>query len=123
VPKRIRDIMSGHTVRNVWAHRAGYADQKFVERCPDLGVALVLGGYQCDRIRGMMHGMHMYVVVLNNRLRLQNGQPALVVECIGYEGCSPQRTQSQWLGRGASSIAEVDRLMTPSGNVKLSSAS
>ena len=34
----------------------------------------------------MMHGMHMYAVVLSNRLRLQNGQPALVLECIGYEG-------------------------------------
>ena len=88
VPKRIRDIMfRTQQVRNVWAHRAGCADQTFVERCPDLGVAL---GSRVDinatAFVEMMHGMHMYVVVLNNRLRLQNGQPALVVECIGYEG-------------------------------------
>lgn len=88
VPKRIRDIVfKTQQVRNVWAHRAGYADRRFVERYPDFGVAL---GSRVDInatvFLEMMHGMHMYAVVLSNRLRLQDGQPALVMECIGYEG-------------------------------------
>ncbi|WP_216911294.1 hypothetical protein [Nocardia noduli] len=88
VPKQIKDaIYEAQHIRNVWAHRAGVADARFVERCPHLGYAV---GHRIslspDLFLRLMHGMHMYGVVIVNRYLNRADVGLLTSECHGYEG-------------------------------------
>lgn len=89
IPRVIRDsIFKAQQIRNVWAHRGGIADQRFVDACPNLGFNVD------DRVNmtpetflPLMHGMHMYGIVIANRYLESTGRPRLSAECKGYEGC------------------------------------
>lgn len=86
-PRTIRDaVFNAQQVRNVWAHRAGIADQRFVERCPRLGFGVGdrvdLDG---DGFLHLMHGLHMYGVVIVNRCLALVGRDTVKVACPGYE--------------------------------------
>jgi hypothetical protein len=89
VPVRVKDsLYVSQNVRNVWAHRGGIADQRFVNRCPTFGVAvgdeIVL---TTERFLPMMHGLHMYGMVVANRELHRLRRPRLDLECHGFEGC------------------------------------
>ncbi len=88
VPSRVRDsIFQTQQIRNVWAHRGGYADARFVERCPHLGFS---PGQRIDldprRFLHYMHGFHMYGLVIMNRYLARYGRDRVESECVGYEG-------------------------------------
>lgn len=89
IPRRVRQaVFEANHIRNVWAHRAGIADVRFVDNCPHLGYAV---GDKVEMNSAMfmpfMHAFHMYVVVLTNRQRIADGKAPIDVECEGYEGC------------------------------------
>jgi hypothetical protein len=89
VPRAVREaIYEAKSIRNVWAHRGGVADRRFVAQCPHLGFAV---GEAIDldakTFLRLMHGLHMYAVVVANRYRDQVGMVRLVSECHGYAGC------------------------------------
>ena len=86
-PRLIRDaVFNAQQVRNVWAHRAGIADQRFVERCPGLDEKV---GERVDldveQFMALMHGIHMYGVVIVNRCLALADRPATRTTCPGYE--------------------------------------
>jgi hypothetical protein len=89
VPEIVRRaLFQGQQIRNIWAHRGGSADQKFIAACPDLGYKIG------DKVNmppslflSLMHGMHMYGLIVTNRVRDKNGEPRIFAECHGYEGC------------------------------------
>lgn len=88
VPDRIRDaVFEAQQIRNVWAHRGGTADARFVERCPALGYApgdrVNMGAPQ---FLHLMHGIHMYGAVVIRRCAVKAGRVPGAPECIGYEG-------------------------------------
>lgn len=88
VPSRVKDSMfQAQQIRNVWAHRGGYADARFVERCPQLGFSI---GQRIDlnarRFLRYMHGFHMYGLVIMNRFLVRYGRHRVEQECVGYEG-------------------------------------
>jgi hypothetical protein len=87
-PDRIRDsLYVAQQVRNVWAHRGGVADARFVEACPQFGVG---EGQRVEMDGGtflsLMHGMHMYGMVIVLRHLDALGRPRVSAECPGYEG-------------------------------------
>jgi hypothetical protein len=89
VPRKVRDALyEAQQIRNVWAHRGGTADRRFVDACPHLGFEV---GQRVDMSAEMflplMHGMHMYGVVLVNRHLDSRTLPHVSPECVGYEGC------------------------------------
>lgn len=88
VPPRVAHALHrAQAARNVWAHRAGVADQRFVDACPDWGFEV---GDQVElsfaEFGPLMHGLHMYALILLNRYRLLLGCSPLWSECAGYEG-------------------------------------
>lgn len=88
VPSRIKESMfQAQQIRNVWAHRGGYADARFVERCPQLGFSV---GQRIDldpsNFLRYMHGFHMYGLVIMNRYLALHGRERVHRECVGYEG-------------------------------------
>lgn len=88
VPARVKEsIFQAQQIRNVWAHRGGYADARFVERCPHLGYSV---GQRIDMqpqsFLHYMHGIHMYGLVIINRYLARYGCGRVESECPGYEG-------------------------------------
>jgi hypothetical protein len=87
IPRKISDaIYDAQSVRNVWAHRAGVADRSFVIRCPHLG--FVEGervDLNIDEFNRLMHGMHMYGVIIRLRMRAEVPEEILAIGCHGYE--------------------------------------
>jgi hypothetical protein len=88
VPQQIAHaIHQSHHVRNVWAHRSGYADSHFLERCGDFGVSL---GERVDlpiaTFARLMHGCHMYVLLVHCRYLARIGRDVRIGHCVGYEG-------------------------------------
>ena len=88
IPGPIRDALwLGQQVRNVWAHRGGIADRRFIESVP--GSRWPLGervNMETDDFMRLLHGIHMYGVVVLNRCLDAHGQARVVAECRGYEG-------------------------------------
>ena len=71
VPDELRDmIFEAQQIRHVWAHRAGIADAKFVERCPGLGTSvgarIDLGNAEFSRY---MAALQAYGLIILNRYR------------------------------------------------------
>lgn len=88
VPNAIKSaVFQSQQIRNVWAHRGGVADERFVDRCPNLGYNV---GEKVNmgaaRFLPLMHGLHMYGVVIFNRYQATRGRDPVLVECVGYEG-------------------------------------
>lgn len=80
-----------HAARNVWAHKGGVADKRFVESCPEwgfrIGDRVVL---TFEEFSPLMHGLHMYALVVVNRYRALCGHAPLISECVGFEGALGQ---------------------------------
>jgi hypothetical protein len=89
VPGRIKDsVYNAQQIRNVWAHRGGTADQRFLERCPHLGFEIgATVSLDAPTFLHLMHGLHMYARVILNRARDNAHAPRGVGDCVGYEGC------------------------------------
>jgi hypothetical protein len=88
VPQRLRGALFQATeIRNVWAHRGGVADERFVDRCPDLGFQVGQKvNIEAKTFMPIMHGFHMYGVVIANRYVDLRGRNRMTDECPGYEG-------------------------------------
>lgn len=89
VPEIVRRaLFQGQQIRNIWAHRGGIADQKFVAACPDRDYKV---GEKVNMppslFLPLMHGMHMYGLIVINRVRDRREEPRILSECHGYEGC------------------------------------
>lgn len=88
VPVRIRDaVFLATEIRNVWAHRGGIADERFVDKCPNLG--FLLGqkvAVQRPLFGRLMHGLTTYAWVIANRYLDRRGYPRLEADFVGYEG-------------------------------------
>jgi hypothetical protein len=89
VPKLIRDaIYEAQQIRNVWAHRGGMADERFVKRCPHLGFDVgETVSLDAPTFLHLMHGLHMYAKVILNRAHDKLGVGRSPGDCVGYEGC------------------------------------
>lgn len=88
VPDKVSHALyRAQETRNICAHRAGIADERFVEMCPDaqieIGQRVKL---EFKDFSPLMHGLHMYAAILVNRWRLESGEALLQVGCRGYEG-------------------------------------
>jgi hypothetical protein len=89
IPAAVRNALYlAQQIRNVWAHRGGVADKRFVDACPQLEYEVG------DRVNmtqevflPLMHGLHMYSIVVINRYLVMTGRERVSVECPGYEGC------------------------------------
>lgn len=94
IPDSVRkSTFSAQQIRNVWAHRGGLADARFVERCGSLGFGIG------DKVNmpatvflHLMHGLHTYGFVILDRVRVQHGEEPLRMACVGYRE-SEQGTQ------------------------------
>ena len=88
VPSAIRDaVYAAQKIRNVWAHRGGVADPKFVDACPHLGFAAgETVAMPTATFLHLMHGLHMYGFVISFRIAAVQGATLVPFECIGYEG-------------------------------------
>lgn len=92
VPRVIADaVFSAQQIRNIWAHRGGIADAKFIERCPSMGAA---AGSRVDMgqedFGRYMHGLHMYGVVVLNRILRSWDLAEVTTECVGFKGSLTQ---------------------------------
>jgi hypothetical protein len=88
-PRQIKDaIFEAQQIRNVWAHRAGIADERFLAACPGLGFAVGdRVALSAPHFLHLMHGLHMFGAVLIGRMNARAGQtPVRLPECAGYEG-------------------------------------
>lgn len=89
VPRIIADkVFLAQGIRNVWAHRGGIADARFVMHCPQAGVDV---GDRVNLTSGdflsLMHAIHMYALGIVNRYTarfLARKVPA-TAECPGFE--------------------------------------
>lgn len=90
-------IYNAHQIRNVCAHKAGFADDHFVEMCPeiavDIGERIPLSIEEFDPL---MHGLHMYASILLNRIRATFSDPLISTECRGYEGTMKEAFPGQF---------------------------
>jgi hypothetical protein len=68
-------------VRNLWAHRSGFADRKFVRNCPWLGYAtgqrVVI---DLNILNYYLHATHVYSLTLGNRCLVGSGRDAVPIE-------------------------------------------
>jgi hypothetical protein len=88
VDRRIRDILfETQNLRNVFAHRGGIADRRFVTNCPQLqyfvGDTVTVNGPYFERI---LRGLVMYSTVILNRCRAIDGLRPITAEFTGFEG-------------------------------------
>lgn len=107
VPSRIREsLFQANQIRNVWAHRGGVADARFVETCAGLGFGL---GERVDMgpelFFKLVRGIQMYGIVLVRRLlQLQCAGPELDAEPFpelpGFEGVLAEMTFAGATGSG-----------------------
>ncbi|MBI4935709.1 MAG: hypothetical protein HY828_17645 [Actinobacteria bacterium] len=88
VPARVRKaIFDAQQVRNVWAHRAGNADQRFIDKCPGFGLAVGdRVALAMDEFGRLMHGMHMYVTLIHCRYQARRGVTPELAHCEGFDG-------------------------------------
>ena len=88
VPAKIRKLVfQAIEIRNVWAHRGGVADARFVETCPDSGYAV--GDkieMKTEVFMPFMYAFNMYAVVIVNRRASQEGGKLIDLELPGFEG-------------------------------------
>jgi hypothetical protein len=88
VDPRIRDaLFEVQNVRNVWAHRSGFADGRLVKSCPNLGVT---EGRRVNVTRSMYDRYHwaiaLYVVTILNRCRVITGESPIEIDFPGFVG-------------------------------------
>lgn len=75
VPDLIKDeIYAAYMVRNVWAHKAGVADLKFVKQAPQLGyVQGELVSLTLDQLTNYVYAISAYAMIVVNRHRATHG--------------------------------------------------
>ncbi|MFD5306252.1 hypothetical protein [Streptomyces rochei] len=88
VDSRVKDALyEAQNIRNVWAHRAGIADRRLVEACPNLNftegerVNVSSGGYARYR-----NAFFTYAVTVLNRCHRECGYKPLATELPEFEG-------------------------------------
>jgi hypothetical protein len=86
--KRIRDILfEAQNLRNIFAHRGGVADRRFIANCPQLhyvvGDTVTIDTPYFDRI---LRGLVMYSTIILNRCRVIDGLRPITTEFSGFEG-------------------------------------
>ncbi|ODR24327.1 hypothetical protein BHQ19_16855 [Mycolicibacterium porcinum] len=87
VPPKIREaILHAQQIRHIWAHRGGTADGQFVERRPGRARVGERVDMKADEFLPIMHGLHMYALVILNRHMKNLGRAAVAAHCPGYEG-------------------------------------
>jgi hypothetical protein len=97
VDKRLRDIIfETQNLRNIFAHRGGIADRRFITNCPQfqygVGDAVTVDSDHFDRI---FYGLLMYVTVVINRCRTIDGLSPITEEAPGFEGVLSTRQPQQ----------------------------
>lgn len=82
-----RSVFDAHRTRNICAHKSGIIDNEYLQNGD---VENLKAG---DRVpldfpafARLMHGIHMYAIVILNRWRLEQGKALIRSECSGYEG-------------------------------------
>ncbi len=90
VDPRVRDALYEiQNVRNVWAHRGGIADRRFVESCPRLdfkeGEKVHIGK---DRHARYMDALWVYAATVLNRCHKVLGLKPLRLEVPGFENAA-----------------------------------
>jgi hypothetical protein len=88
VDERVRDILfETQNLRNVFAHRGGIADRRFVANCPHLqysaGDRIRISSEHFQRI---LHGLLMYSATILNRCRAIAGMRVITEDIAGFEG-------------------------------------
>lgn len=88
VPQQVSQALyNAHQIRNVCAHKSGLADEYFVKMCPNVSVNVgERVPLSIEEFAPLMHGLHMYGVILLNRMRAKSNKPLLKIECHGYQG-------------------------------------
>lgn len=95
VPEKIRTaVFEAQQIRNVFAHKGGKMDDKFVGHFPRrdyvVGDELQI---DFDTFSPLMHGIHMYAAVVINRYLVQIGKSPTTGGCAGYEGLLDDQRQ------------------------------
>jgi len=88
VDKKVRDVIfEAQNLRNIFAHRAGVADRKFVSNCPHLGYTIgdivKIGQQDFSRI---FFGLLTYDAIVWNRCRSLEGMHPFGEDFPGFEG-------------------------------------
>lgn len=88
VDKRLRDIIfETQSLRNIFAHRGGIADRRFITGCPQfqykVGDTVTVNSDHFNRI---FYGLLMYATVIVNRCRVIDSLPLITEDIPGYEG-------------------------------------
>lgn len=88
VDKKVKDVIfDTQNIRNVFAHRGGIADSRFVLNCPHLqysvGDAVKISGDRCHQVMG---GLVTYGFIVLNRCRSIEGLSLITKDVPGFEG-------------------------------------
>jgi hypothetical protein len=91
VDSKVRDaIFEAQNLRNIFAHRAGIADRKFVANCPHLqyrvGDAVRIGDEEFGRV---FFGLLTYGAIILNRCRAIESMPLWYPDFPGFEDAIP----------------------------------
>jgi hypothetical protein len=88
VDKRVKDVIfEAQNLRNLFAHRGGVADSRFISKCPHLKYSVgdsVRIGY--GHYWHILNGLLMYDMIVMNRCRVIDGSPPFTGELPGFEG-------------------------------------
>lgn len=87
VHPKVRDVIyEAQNLRNLFAHKGGVADDRFVTNCPHLqysvGNAVKINYQQFTRIHD---GLFMYSITILNRCLAASGQGQITLRMTGYE--------------------------------------
>lgn len=89
VPKVVVDaVYEAQQIRNVWAHRGGVADARFVEKCsqlkPVIGERFDLSVADYERLS---NGLEAYgLIIINRILKALDRSDRIIKDPKGYEG-------------------------------------
>jgi hypothetical protein len=88
VDKRVRNVLfETQQLRNIFAHRGGVADRRFIANCPQLnystGDTVKINSATFVRI---YNGLTVYNLIIINRCRATDGLGPVAYEAPGFEG-------------------------------------
>jgi hypothetical protein len=103
VDRRVRDaIFEAQNLRNLFAHRGGVADRRFVTNCPNLqytvGDTVKIGDQDFTR---NFFGLFAYGATILNRCRAIEGMPQPVFDFPGFEGVLSARRDGRTSARSS----------------------
>lgn len=86
LPARVSKLIHrSQSIRNLCAHRGGVVDAKFLQH-PDGNVLGARVNLSTREFLPLMHSMHMYSLIILNRLQVEQGEQIRIVDCAGFEG-------------------------------------